>query len=107
MEYLKSFELFENETSMPQNLKELKKLMRKESNLRGDFFGDFSLNIKSHRGNFMFYESPDIWDSKGEMRYTGSGNPELYIDKANKKFFNPLGWEMIDMGNRTIKVQKL
>lgn len=114
MKYLSSFELFENEgTPKPQNLKDLKKLMRKVSNDRDGalgyrLWGEFSTaTSNNHRGNFRFIENEDFWNDKGEMSYTGSGDPKIYIDRLNKDFFNPLGWEMIDLGRRSVKVQKL
>lgn len=115
MKHLQEFHLFENENiQKPQTLKELKKLMRQVSNDRGGektgfngLWREFSLNMETHRGNFMFAPNPSMWDDKGEMTYTGSGSPDIYIDSINKRFFNPLGWEMIDLGQRSVKVQKL
>lgn len=114
MKHLVKFELFEKVSSdmKPDNLKDLKKLMRQVSNDRNGklgwlMYGEFSVNTANHRGNFMFIQNPDKWDLDGLMSYTGSGSPKIYIDNVNQKFFNGLGWEMVDLGARTVQVRKL
>lgn len=51
-------------------------------------------------GTFTFNDSP--WC----MSYNGSGDPSMYIETANN-FLSSLGYEMVDAGNRSIKIEKL
>ena len=107
MEHIKSFELFENENSKPEyvkDLKSLKKAMRKASVERGTMYNQFGTS--NMNGTFSFAENSSFWDDKGEMSYNGSGNPKMYIDAVNK-FLHTLGWEMVDLGQRSVKVIKV
>jgi len=97
-------EVKENAEESPKKIDDLKKVMRKASVERGPMYNQFGTS--NMNGKFSFYENTDIWNEKGEMAYNGSGQPKIYIDSVNK-FLNPLGWEMVDLGHRSVKVIKV
>ena len=89
-----------------ENFKELKSTLQKlRKDRSGGYFKEFSTyGDNDHRGNFRFH---DNFIETGGMLYTGSGNPKSYIDRLNKDLLNGLGYQMVDDGNRVVKIQKL
>ena len=104
MEHIQSYNLFEGETSNPQDLKALRKVMRKASNERGIWYGMFA--NPSTWGVFQFPQVDEIWIERGHMSVMQTGDSTTIMKRAND-LLNPLGWEMVKSGQRDVKVQKL
>ena len=107
MKHINSFELFENEnTPKIENLKDLRKAMRKASNERGSgVYGMFA--NPSTWGIFQFAPVDTKWLNDGHMSVLQTGDITSIIKRANS-FLNPLGWEMIDgPSQRSVTVKKL
>jgi hypothetical protein len=107
MEHIKNYELFESEnTKNPENLKDLKKVMRKASTEKSSgVYGMFAL--PTGWGNFQFIQNDSFWLDKGEMSVMTTGNITGLLKIVNN-FLNPLGWEMVNgEQQRTVNVKKL